>query len=141
MKNDMDEFEQRLSRRPLRQVPAGWRAEILAAAEAAAPVGVPRASFLATLNAKLSTLLWPCPQAWAGLTAIWIFIFALNFSMRDQNPAVAEKSPPPSPQMLAELKQQRRMLVELIGSDQTTDAEPPKFMPLPRSQRMEFLMT
>ncbi len=138
----MDQFEQRLSRQPLRQVPAEWRGEILSAAAAATtPVAAPRPSFLSTLNSKLSTILWPCPQAWAGLAAIWIFIFVANFSTRDDQSAVAEKSPPPSPQMLAELKQQRQMLVELIGSGQTNDAEPPRFMPLPRSQRIEFSMT
>ncbi len=139
MTNNMDEFEKQLSRQPLREVPAEWRAEILSAAAAATPVAVPRPFFLSTLNAQLSTVLWPCPQAWAGLAAIWMVIFAVNFSMRDQKPAEAEKSPPPSPQILAELKQQRQMLVEMIG--QTTDAEPPKMMPLPRSQRMEFLTT
>ncbi|HTV63474.1 MAG TPA: hypothetical protein VMH30_12985 [Verrucomicrobiae bacterium] len=137
----MDQFEQRLSRQPLRQVPAEWRSGILAGAAAAAPRAVSSPSFLSILNSRLSTVLWPCPQAWAGLAAIWIFIFVANFSMRDDKSAVAEKSPPPSPQMLAELRQQRRMMAELIGSGQTNDAEPPKLMPSPRSQRMEFLTT
>ena len=29
----MNEFEQKISRRPLRQIPAGWRAEILVATD------------------------------------------------------------------------------------------------------------
>ncbi len=134
---EMDEFEQQVSRQPIRQIPAGWREEIIAAA-AVAPRPAPRASFLSTLNSRLSTVLWPCPQAWAGLAAVWVFIFAVNFSMQDRPQAAAEKIPPPSPQMVAELKQQRLMLVELIGP--TNDAEPPKFIPLPRSERVEFVM-
>jgi hypothetical protein len=136
--NDMDEFEQRLSRQSLRQLPADWRAEILASATRP----VPRASLLSTLNTKLSALLWPCPQAWAGLAAIWIFIFVFNHSMQDGTPVVvAQKIPPPSPQLVAELKQQQQMFVELIGQNQPVEAEPPKFKPLPRSERVEFWMT
>lgn len=138
--NDMDEFEQRLSRQPLRQVPAEWRGEILAAVLAPAVLRpVPRASLLAIFRAQLSAILWPCPEAWAGLVAIWIFVFALNYSIQDHAPVMAKKAPSPSPQMVAELKLQRQMLVELIGPNQAGEAEPPKFLPLPRSQRVEFM--
>ena len=70
-----DNFEQKLQRQPLRQVPAEWRGEILVAADvnrrnrpvreftfAATPFG----RFLSTLNAQLSTLLWPHPQGLGG---------------------------------------------------------------------------
>jgi len=94
-----DEFEQRLSRQPLRPVPAEWRAEILAAmrrGEETPRCGVgPRS--VPSLPAWLATLFWPRPAAWAGLAVVWIFIFALNFSMRDHTPALAEKVAPPSP--------------------------------------------
>lgn len=136
----MDEFEQQVSRQPLRQIPAGWREEIMVAAAAAVPRSAPHTSILSTLKSQLSALLWPCPQAWAGLAAVWALIFVVNFSMRDRPQTTAEKAPPPSPQMVAELKQQRLMLVELIGSGQAADAEPPKFVPLPRSERVEFVM-
>ncbi len=138
----MDEFEQRLSRQSLRQMPADWRGQILAAAAPAAPRLAPHASLLLTFNSQLCALLWPCPQAWAGLAAIWIFIFVFNHSMQDGDPVVvAQKAPPPSPQLVAELKQQQQMFVELIGQNQPADAEPPKFKPLPRSERVEFFMT
>lgn len=141
-----DDFEQKLQRQPLRQVPAEWRAEILAAAREARPIRhssfVIRSSWLSTLNAQLSSLLWPHPKAWAGLAAVWVFVFALNFSMRDKAPTVAEKSAPPSPEVVAELKQQQRMLAELIGVRDAGDAVRSKFLlPLPRSQRTEILMT
>jgi hypothetical protein len=135
----MDEFEQQLSRQPLRQAPADWRREILAAAAPIVPRPAPRSSFLSTLYSKLSSVLWPCPEAWAGLAAVWIFVFMLNYSMQDRAPVMAKKVSPASPQLVAELKLQRQMFVELIGQNQAAEAEPPKFLPLPRSQRVEFM--
>jgi hypothetical protein len=135
-----DDFEQKIQRQPLRQIPGGWRGEILSAAKSAS-CPVPRASFLSTLNHQLSTLLWPHPKAWAGLAAVWVLIFALDFSMRDKSPVVAEKSAPPSPEVIVELKQQQRMLAELIGARETHDAEPQQFFPRPRSECAGILMT
>jgi hypothetical protein len=141
-----DDFEQKLQRQPLRPVPAEWRGEILTAAESAAvtrhPPPVTRPSWLSTLNAQLSTILWPHPKAWAGLAAIWIVILAVDFSARDKSPVVAEKSAPPSPEVLVELRQQQRMLAELIGSRDIRDADRSKsFVPQPRSERAEFMTT
>ena len=140
-----DDFEQRLQQQPLRQIPAAWRGEILTTARAAATSRHPSPdthhSWLSTFNLQLSTLLWPHPRAWAGLAAVWICIFAVNFSIRDRAPVLAEKSAPPSPEVVAELKQQQRMLAELIGASQASEAEQPKFLPLPRSERVEILMT
>lgn len=135
-----DDFEQKLQQQSLRQIPSEWRAEILSAAKHASRPS-PRASFLSTFNHQLSTLLWPHPKAWAGLAAVWILILAVNFSTRDKSPVMAEKAAPPSPEVVAELKQQQRMLAELIGSSQARDAESPKFLPLPRSERLEILVT
>ena len=133
-----DDFEQRLQRQPLRQAPAEWRAEILAAAREEQAI---RHSSFVICHSWLSTLLWPHPKAWTGLAAVWICIFVLNFSMRDKAPVMAEKSAPPSPEVIVELRQQQRMLAELIGANQTREAETPKFLPLPRSERVEILMT
>jgi hypothetical protein len=40
-----------------------------------------------------------------------------------------------------ELKQQQRMLAELIGAGQAREAEVPRFLPQPRSERVEIMMT
>jgi hypothetical protein len=140
-----DDFEQKLQRQPLRQVPTEWRAEILAAAREEQAIrhasSVIRRSWLSNLNSQLSTILWPHPKAWAGLAAVWICIFILNFSIRDKAPVVAEKSAAPSPEVIVELKRQQRMLAELIGANQAREAEPARFLPLPRSERAEILMT
>jgi hypothetical protein len=139
-----DDFEQKLQRQPLRQVPAGWRGEILAVAESAAavrhPPSVTRPSWLSTLNSQLSTILWPHPQAWAGLAAVWILILAVDFSMRDPSPIRAEMSLPPSSEVIVELRQQQRLLAELIGPRDTSDADRSKsFVPPPRSERAEMV--
>ena len=84
---------------------------------------------------------WPHPKAWAGLAAVWILIFAVDFSVRDKSPVMAEKAAPPSPEVIVELKQQQRMLAELIGSSQAREAELPRYLPQPRSERVEILMT
>ena len=87
-------------------------------------------------------LIWPSRRIWAGLAAVWILIFCMDFSMRDTAPVVAEKAAPPSPEVIVELKQQQRMLAELIGAGQAREAEPVKlFLPQPRSERVEVLMT
>ena len=142
MNEELEQFEQRLSRQPLKSIPAGWRAEILTAA-CAVPVArhvppVTRRSLLSTINHQLSTLLWPHPQAWAGLAAVWIFIIALNFSMRDPAPRLTEKSALPSPEVIVELRQQQLLLAELMGPREARDADRPRiFTPRPRGERVE----
>jgi hypothetical protein len=144
-----DDFEQKLRCQPLRQVPTEWREEILTVAN---KVGTARRAvrgrlgeaslpnWFSTLNAQLSTLLWPHPKAWAGLAAIWILILAVNFSMRDQSQVLAEKSSPPSPEVIVELRQQQRLLAELIGPRDTSDADRSKpLVPPPRSERAEMV--
>lgn len=146
MNDEKEQFESRLSRQPLKSIPAEWRAEILTAAHAVQPANhlspVTRHSLLSTINYQLSTLLWPHPKAWAGLATIWVFIVILNFSMRDTSPRVAEKSTPPSPEVIVELKQQQRLFAELVGPMQPPDADRQKlFAPKPRSECAEILMT
>ena len=147
----MDDFEQKLQRQPLRQIPGEWREEILVAADVNRrnrPVreftfaATTFRRLLSTLNHQLSTLLWPHPKAWAGLAAVWILILAVDFSLRDKAQVMAEKSAPPSPEVIVELRQQQRLLAELIGSRDERDANRSKsFVPLPRSERAEFLVT
>ena len=140
-----DDFEPRLSRQALRQIPGEWRGEILREGRRAAvpEIGDADTASLPTLNWRtaLANMFWPHPKAWAGLAAVWVLILCMDFSMRDTATVVAEKAAPPSPEAVAELRQQQRMLAELIGARQAGDAEPPKFLPQPRSERVEILMT
>ena len=136
----MNEFEQKISRQSLRQIPGEWRAEILAAVNSPARREEAKTiSFLSILNHQLSTIFWPHPKAWGALAAVWIFIFALNFSIRDKSPTVAEKISPSSPEMVAELEKQQKLFAELIGANDWKIADRQKFLPKPRSERAEIL--
>ena len=141
----MDDFETRLSRQPLRRIPAEWRNEILREGWNAAVAGIGDAgtASLPMLNWRmaLANFFWPHPKAWAGLAAVWILIFAVDLSVRDKSPVVAEKAAPPSQELVAELKDQRRWQAELIGSSQASEAVMPRYLPQPRSERVEILMT
>ncbi len=144
MNEELEPFERRLSRQPFRQIPGGWREEILAAAnDAVATRYAARGahpSFLSTLNSQLSTILWPHPAAWAGLAAAWVFIFAVDVSIRDRSPVAVEKSAPPSPEVMVALRQQQRLLAELIGPRDARDVDRSKPMaPQPRSERATIL--
>ena len=138
-----DDFEQRLQRQPLRPIPSEWRAEILSAGRDAQPAArSTHHSFLSTLNQQLSTILWPCPQAWAGLAAVWLIILTLNFATDERTTTVAKRQPPPSPEMLMVLKEQEKLLTELL-TEQSEPREPerPKpATPSPRSERRREMM-
>jgi hypothetical protein len=137
----MNEFEQKISRQPLKEIPGEWRAEILAAADVNRRK-VREFTFAATVASGIRQIFWPAPAAWAGLAAVWICIFAINFSIRDKTPVVAEKVSSPSPEVLAELRQQKLLFAQLIGSTETQVADRQKlFLPRPRSARAEILVT
>jgi hypothetical protein len=142
MNEKTEQFERRLSRQSLRPVPAEWREAILAAAGRESSVECRERERLwpLTLIARLSTLFWPSPAAWTGLVAVWILILAVDFSIRDKTPVVAEKYAPPPPQVIVELRQQQRLLAELMGPRDAGDADRLKsLVPRPRSERVEFL--
>jgi len=130
-----DEFEKRLQRQPLRQIPGEWRQEILKGATSirhSSPVT--RHSFLTTLNHQLSTIFWPNPKAWAGLAAVWVVIFALHFGARDSAPILATVSSPS--ETVAALKDQQKILAELIGTAEPRELEKPRRLPAqPHSER------
>ena len=70
-----EEFEQRLATLPVRQIPAEWESEILAAAQAKI-----RQPFFALLLPMVRAWLWPHPVAWACVVVVWLAIAGLNFS-------------------------------------------------------------
>ncbi len=144
--NAHDPFEQRLRRQPLRQVPPAWREEILAQAQPAAGVNrscapASELPFAAALWLRLRELLWPCPQAWAGLAAVWAVMLAVSFATSEKAVSVQARWPePPSREMRQMLRQQRQMLAELSGTAESVEASRPgSASPPPRSQyRSQF---
>jgi len=121
----MNEFEQRLSRVPIKPLPTEWRAKILAAAGPVPPAEA-RISWNERLTSQLRAALWPQPQAWAGLAVVWVIILLLHVSQRDEAPGPVEKSAPPSPETLVELRQQQQLLAELLGVHQAREADRPR---------------
>jgi hypothetical protein len=136
---DPDDFERQLARQPLRHLPTAWREEIL---NAAAELGwqemsSPEPTRAGSNRSWLYELLWPCPQAWAGLAAVWFVVLVLN-STQDGSAEVANlKSVQSSSSVLVALREQRRLLAELIGP--AAPAEP-AFVPRPRGQRQSGLV-
>lgn len=128
-----DDFEKQLQRQPIRPVPREWRRDILRAA--AKTCGSPQPS---TLNSQPSSwwreLLWPCPQAWAGLAAVWVIILTLNSASPGDPTTIAKRPASPAPETLLALREQRRLLAELIAP--VTDAAEPTraYVPRPRSE-------
>jgi hypothetical protein len=86
-------------------------------------------------------LIWPCRRTWAGLAAVWILIFAVNFSLRDRSGPTFAKTPP-SPQMILAIRQQEQLLNELIGPNEAPVTEPQKtYLPRPDSLRTFEILT
>jgi hypothetical protein len=131
-----DDFEKRLQRVPLRQIPSEWRDTILKGATTSRPRSpASRRSLLSTINSGLSTLLWPNPKAWAGLAAVWVLIFVLNREAKEGSPMMAAVSTSSS-ETVAALKDQQKILVELIGSNEPQEIDKPRhFPPWPHSER------
>ena len=118
-------------------MPAAWRAEILAAAHAAPPA---TRTVRPSPASWLASLCWPYPRAWAGLAAVWLFIFLLHLSMRESPPTLARTTPPtPLPEAVADLRQQQKFYAELMDSSGPREADRPRLTaPKPRSQRWEI---
>jgi hypothetical protein len=72
------------------------------------------------------------------LAAIWIFIFAVDFSTRDWTRVIATNNLPPPAEVMVEVRQQKQLLAELLGPRETRDADRQRnFVPKPRSEHME----
>ena len=113
------DFESQLRQQPLRPIPAEWREQILSEARKAQAAGrpcvTPDRSVALTLISLLRSLLWPSPAAWAGLASIWILLFGLNYSSTDKPRSLATRGPLPGREMILTLREQERVLTELIG--------------------------
>lgn len=108
-----DDFESQLQRQPLRDLPADWRTEILSAAQEAAAQAEP-----AKPSAPASwwrELLWPCPQAWAGLAAVWVVILGLNWATNsgEQHPKMEARREITPEERMAFIEQQQ-LLARLL---------------------------
>lgn len=87
-------------------------------------------------------VVWSSRRIWAGLATVWAVLLVVNLSGRDPAQALARQSSPPSPEMIMTFRQQESLLTELIGSSDHSEADRQKtFIPKPRTENMEILMT
>ena len=141
-----EDFEHQLTQQPLRRIPAEWRSEILSAARQAARTGCERSatetvhrSTFSAFRFRLSALLWPCPQAWAGLGVIWLGILALHIASLPESQLSAKNTASRQTVVLMTMVEQRRYLYELLGPMDKPKAEATKaVVPRPRSERRIF---
>jgi hypothetical protein len=105
------------------------------------PTG-PLAWCLRVSNKLWQELIWPSRRIWAGLAAVWILIFIVNFSQRDGSQSLTAKSMSP-PETMMTFHDQQKLLDELFADRSLpVDAERPKiYLPKPRTQIVEFLTT
>jgi hypothetical protein len=72
-------------------------------------------------------LVRPCRLAWTGLAAVWLLVLGLNIAAPNDPRTLAHAPTPPAPEVLATLREQSRMLTELLDSGvapETTSSEP-----------------
>src|ERR1051326_3646740 len=126
-----DPFEERLRPQSTRPLPREWRGPILGAARRAA--GHPLAILNPPKTSWWRELLWPCPEAWAGLAAVWMIILFLNVMSPGAAPRTGTSDQAPGRETLMALRERQRMLAEYAGP--VEPAEPPKpRAPAPRSE-------
>jgi hypothetical protein len=81
-------------------------------------------------------LVWPCRRIWTGLAVVWILIFIVNFSQRDNVGRITVKSVR-SGEMIMSLQAQQRWMNELMAdSSAPPEADRPRNVaPKPRTEK------
>jgi len=135
---NFDDFEKKLQRQPLRQVPASWRESILRAAREQTPSAAPQPLLIRAVLITWRELIQPCRYAWSAMAALWLAFWMINSHMEFANsPAQVAKSSPAAPEQIRSFAEQRRVLIELTGPIDLKPAERPRRPdPKPHSERM-----
>lgn len=117
-----DGFEKQLQQQPLRPVPEHWRNQIL---QAAGKVEGRVSSIESRVNKSwLYQLLWPCPQAWGALAAVWGVILFLNFTGSEKAGVNVARVLNEPAEVLMAVKQQSQLREELMN--EAPAVKPPK---------------
>lgn len=72
-------------------------------------------------------LLWPCRRTWSALAAVWLAVLVFNHAQAESGPAVVARSSAPPAEIRLALREQHRVLEEILGPKiLVTPAEPPR---------------
>ena len=123
-----DDFEQQLQQQAPRIIPATWRAEILDSARASAS---PRRALPAPQSTGWREWVWPHPQAWGALAAVWIVILAIHSNTPGSAAVDREMQAAVPMNTMIAFAEQRKLLSEVLDPASNVIAEPPK-TPAPR---------
>jgi hypothetical protein len=135
-----DDFENKLKRQPLRQIPDDWREDILRTArEHASPALKSRQPFLIRDVLVLwRELIQPFRYAWSGMAVLWVVFWMVNARLEiTDSPTGSATVTSAASDSIRLFEEQRQVLVELTGRIDLSPAEPPQEShPKPRSERM-----
>jgi hypothetical protein len=136
----MDDFEKKLQRQPLRQIPGGWRQAILRTAQerASSAVQHPEPVLLRAMLITWRELIQPCRYAWSGMAALWLIFWMVNANMELGDRSKRTEMPTrAASERIRFLEEQRQVLVELSGPIDLSPAEPSRRThPKPHSERI-----
>jgi hypothetical protein len=95
-------------------------------------------SFLCCSNKFWLELVWPCRRIWTGLATVWLLLFIVNFSQRDNASSVTGQ-PVRSGGIIMSAQAQQRWMNELFADRSSPpEAERPRnFAPKPRTEKTE----
>ncbi len=132
-----DDFEKQLQRQPLRQPPAAWRGEILAAARA--NIRATQRPAEAGLLASWRALLTRFPVAWGAVAALWLVIIGANSLLSGPSISTSASAPANNATMTAWSLQRVQVSLLANGLTDFPDIAPPRETPSapprPRSER------
>lgn len=131
-----EEIEKRITDAPKPKLPAVWRSEILATANAALNTNKDQAPARPSLAIWIwRELVMPLRHGWSALAALWIVLLGAQFltSSGDSSSPRSTSNPQTVHREQQELHEQRQLLAELLDFDeQKTDQKKPALRP--RSQ-------
>jgi hypothetical protein len=135
-----DDFEKKLQRQPLRQVPGDWREAILRTAQSRASSVAQRPGplLIRPLLIAWRELIQPCRFAWSGMAALWLLFWLINaHTQPEDSPWQVATSARAVSQRIGFLQEQRRVLAELTGPIDLPPADPSRrTQPKPHSERI-----
>lgn len=83
--------------------------------------------------------LWPWRQIWLGMAAVWLVLLALNLATNERPKMARHKTTPPSPELMAALREQRRLMLQTLEPIAPPPALHPK-IPGPRSEQRQTMI-